>query len=165
MTLRELQRLVKDLHGKSAQAVDQALRDQRLDPTERIAVKREMAATAHQRLHARGEMAHDHAEWRPDRPMAPQSEVERLLTKIGVDLSGYKGYTEPEMDALLQQAGIADPTQRIALKFEAESRGLLRPPRQAQESRRIEAMRASAERPAGQVLRNADGTPRTLRGS
>jgi hypothetical protein len=162
MSPKEVVRLAKSLAGKSEKDIGEALRRQHLDATERLSVKLEIKAQAAQRKLS-ASLATDGAQWRQERPLQPQTEIERLLSRIGIELGSARQYTEAEMDEMLRHAGVTDSTQRIALKCEAEARGLLLPPRAPADSRRLDGMRASAERPRGKVLLNADGTPRTLR--
>jgi hypothetical protein len=160
MHLRELQRIVHDMAGKSDQAIDQALREMRLDAQDRLAAKLELSAVAQQRTIA-ARLAADDAEWHPAQPMQPMNEIERLMQRAGL-LPGGK-YTEADIDEGCRLAGIVDPTQRLAIKVEAEMRGMLTSRQTDRESPRLHAMRASAERPTGTELRDPrSGQPANL---
>lgn len=159
MSPKEVVNVAKGLQHKSAAAVDEELRRRHLDAQDRLAVRIEIQAQAQQRINA--SLATDVAEWRQERPLQPQTEIERLMQRA--DLQPGLQYTEADIEEGCRQAGIVDPTQKLAMKVEAEMRGMLKPRRATQESRRPSGtMRASAERPRGKVLLNADGTPRTL---
>jgi hypothetical protein len=161
LTPRQVAKLAQDLSGKSEAAVDEALRTRHLDPSTKIAVKREVAATA-QRQTIAARLATDDAQWHPaEQPMQSLTEVERLMQRAG--LRPGMTYTEADIDEGCRLAGIVDPTERLGIKLEAEQRGMLKPRRAAEDSRRLYGMSASAERPKGNMLLNADGTPRTLR--
>jgi hypothetical protein len=138
LTLRELQRLSQRLQGRPLSVVDAELRQLHLEAQDRIAVKEhvthlDIAASRQRprgvRMVAVGEMAHDRNEWHPGQAQQPTTEIERLLTQIGVDFSGRRLYSERELDDMLQHAGVTSPEHRIAVKFEARARGLIRPPR------------------------------------
>jgi len=163
LTPRQVTKLAQDLSGKTEKGADEALKRQHLDATERLSIKLEIQAQAQKHINAMGEMAHDRAEYPTStNPLPP--EIARILTRAGVDLSRATGFTEAELDAVLVRAGVDDVVQRLCLKAELYNRKMIRQPQPAQERHlQGKSMRAAAERPVGQVLRNADGTPRTLR--
>jgi hypothetical protein len=166
MTPKAIATLAHELQGRSAATVDAELQHRHLDATTRLSVKLEIQAQAQKHINAMGEMAHDRAEYpTPTNPWPP--EIARILTRAGVDLSRATGFTEAELDAVLIRAGVDDVVQRLGLKTELYNRGMIRQPQPAQEKRLYgKSMQASADgRPRGKVLRNADGTPRTLRGA
>jgi hypothetical protein len=156
MSPRELVKLAHDLSGKSDQAIDEALRVRHLDPSTKIAVKHEIAATAQQRTMA-ARLSTDDAEWHPgEQPMQPLNEIERLMSKAG--LQPTQQYSVADIQEACRRAGIEDPSHKLAIKLEAEQRGMLKPRYGAQERARLygKSMQASAdERPARkQVLRD-----------
>ena len=67
---RKVVQLAKDLCGRSAQEIDEALRRQHLDATERVSVKLEIQAQAGQRQ-LNAALATDGAEWHPAQAMQP----------------------------------------------------------------------------------------------
>jgi hypothetical protein len=75
-------------------------------------------------------------------------------------------YTEADIEEGCRLAGITSPTEKLAIKLEAEMRKMLLPRPGTQDNRRLygKSMRASAdERPSGKILTDADGQPVTLR--
>jgi hypothetical protein len=69
-------------------------------------------------------LATDRAQYRHEEAdQRPRSEMQRLLDRVKVD--GTCTYTEGELGALLDQAGITDTAQRLALKIECRSLGLM----------------------------------------
>jgi hypothetical protein len=127
MNNRKLLAITEALRGKSLHDVDAMLRQHHLDPQERLAVKVQLAAgAAGHTVRAGFELATDRAHYRHEEAdQRPRSEMQRLLDRVGVD--DQRTYTEPELNELLAQAGITDSQQRLAIKVEAEGRGLTRP--------------------------------------
>jgi hypothetical protein len=127
MDNRTLLALSRDLQHKSATEVDKILGQKYRDPQERLSVKIQidaMAATGRS-MRALGEMAHDRAEWSPGAPdPRPRSEMDRWLDRIQVDRQ--RTYTEAELGTLLDQAGVTEPEQRIAVRLECRAQGLTR---------------------------------------
>jgi hypothetical protein len=167
LTPRQVTTLAHDLAGRSETAITEALQARHLSPEEKIAVRHQMQAQAvDRRISASlatdraltiGRMATDTVAYPPG-----MSEIDRLLTKLGADLSGYRRLTERELDAKLTEAGITDPTERIAIKTELISRKLIPQPRPTLQAGR-DLRAAAAPRPKGQILRDATGTPLVLR--
>jgi hypothetical protein len=126
MDNRKLVQLAAALTGKSAAEVDQELQRRRLDVAERIAVKHQLATTGRHQVQAQVELATDGAVYAPPQDQRPRGTMQRLLDRVGVDHQ--RQYTEPELGTLLDQAGIDDPQQRIAVRIECASLGLTRQP-------------------------------------
>ena len=124
MNNRKLVALSQELQGKSAADVDAILRQQHLDPQERLAVKVQLAAGAASDRRVQAGLATDRAQYRHEEAdQRPRSEMQRLLDRVGVDPES--AYTEVELGKLLDQAGITDTVQRLSIKVEAQARGLL----------------------------------------
>jgi hypothetical protein len=157
-------RLAKSLAGKSQKDADEALQRQHLDATERLSVKLEINAQAAQR-ELSASLATDSAEWHPaERPMQPLTEIERLMQRVSMK-PGMQ-YSEADIDEGCRIAGITSPTEKLAIKLEAEERKMLRKRSQlSQNSRRLfgQSIQASTERPRGNRLTDASGQPVTLR--
>jgi hypothetical protein len=124
MNNRRLLQLAKALQGKAPYEVDEALRRQHLDPTEHLAVKVELAAGAApgRRVQAQVELAADTAVYAPPQER-PKTAMDRLLERVGIH--DQRQYTELELSELSQGAGL-ETEQRLAVKIEAEARGLMR---------------------------------------
>jgi hypothetical protein len=160
MNPRELQRIVRDMAGKSDQAVDRELAEHRLSAEDKIAAKIELAAMA-QRRTLTASLATDTAQWHSEQPMQPMTEIERLMQRAGL-LPGGK-YTEADIEEGCRLAGIVNPTQKLAVKLEAEQRGMLTRAKPSQGMPPLYAMHAAAERPAGSLLKTRDGNPVVLK--
>jgi hypothetical protein len=163
MSPRELQRIVRDVAGKSDEAVDLELNEARLDAQDRISIKVELQAQRQQRTMA-AHLATDSAEWKPsDRPLQPLTEIERLMQRAGLQ-PGMK-YTEADIEQGCKQAGIVEPSDKLAVKLEAEVRQMLLKRSQPAQERRLygKSMQASAERSGGKRLTGQNGRPLTLR--
>jgi hypothetical protein len=125
MDNRKLVALSKALRHKTPQEVDEVLRRQHLDATERLAVKVQLAAAAAPGRRVQAGLATDTAQYRhQEADQRPRSEMQRLLDRVKVDDTCT--YTEGELVALLDQAGIADTAQRLAIKIECQARGITR---------------------------------------
>jgi hypothetical protein len=123
MDNRTLVELAQALQGKAPQEVDDILRRQHLDVVERIAVKHQLAGMGGRTVRARFELATDTASYAPPQARRSKTTLERLLDRLGVDTR--RTYSEAELTARLREAGL-DAEQRLAVKIEAEARGLLR---------------------------------------
>jgi hypothetical protein len=104
-------KLAHDLAGQSDRTITAAL--QPFDVETKIAVRHQIAAQAEERRISAslatdqygppGRMATDTVAYRPG-----LTEMDRLLLKLGTDLSGYQRLTERELDEKLRDAGITD---------------------------------------------------------
>jgi hypothetical protein len=155
-TPRDIVKLARDLSAQSEATVTQAL--QGFDVETKIAVRHQLSAQAEERrIQATmatdqygppGRMATDLSVYRPG-----LSEMDRLLIKLGTDLSGDQRLTERELDERLTDVGITDPTERIAIKSELIARKLIPQPRPTVQAVREMSAKAD-ERPTGRVLKD-----------
>jgi hypothetical protein len=147
--LKDLAASAANKRLRSERDINRWLQEQGIsDPETRIGLKVQLmaqGALATDQAGPYGRLATEDVAYRPG-----LSEMDRLLVKLGTDLSSYQGLTERELDDKLTTAGITDPERRIAIKHELVTRRLIPQPRPTLRATRN--MTAAAERPQGKVL-------------
>jgi hypothetical protein len=165
MHLKRLRDLAASARGRcfgSEAEVNQWLDEQRLyDPLARISLKLELMAQGELSTDQGAPTFHlatDRSQYRAESQPVSR-EMQTWLRRAGLDLT--RTYTEQEVTEAFERAGL-DTTARMSVRAELYDRQRIRA--SADPATRPGLQAAAEHRPRGTLLRNADGTLRTLKG-